>query len=104
MMRAFAAFARSAGGEGIERAGVRAAVNPHVPERSVFNSVVYSEPESLASVRDEIAAVYAARGCAWTVWVPERDRRTAARLDGAGHTLDAVPRAMGMELGDFQST
>jgi ribosomal protein S18 acetylase RimI-like enzyme len=103
MMRAFAAFVRSAGGDVIEREGVVAGVNPQVPERSVFNSVVYDGAEQLAAVHDEIAAVYADRGCAWTVWVPEEDRRTAALLEDAGHTLDAAPRAMGMELGDLGS-
>jgi predicted GNAT family acetyltransferase len=103
MMRAFAAFVRSAGGEVIEREGVFAGVNPHVPERSVFNSVVYSDSDRFVAVRDEVAAVYADRGCAWNVWVPESDRQTAARLEGAGHILDAVPRAMGMELDGFQS-
>ena len=103
MKRAFAAFVGSAGGEVIERSGVQAGINPQIPERSVFNSVVYDRPEDLAAARDEIAAAYADRGCAWTVWVPEEDRQTVALLEGAGHTLDAAPRAMGMELAGFQS-
>ena len=101
MKGAFGSFVRSAGGEVIERDGVFAGINPAVPERSVFNSVLYDDPEELAAARDEIAAAYADRGCAWTVWVPEDDRATADLLEGAGHTLDAAPRAMGMELDGF---
>jgi GNAT superfamily N-acetyltransferase len=101
MEAAFAGFVRSAGGEVIERQGVVAGINPEVPERSVFNSVVYSDGARLESIRDELAAAYASQGCAWTVWVPEHDSVSAALLEGAGHTLDAEPRAMGMELGGF---
>ena len=103
MKGAFGAFVRSAGGEVIERDGVVAGINPRVPERSVFNSVVYDDQENLASAYDELASAYADRGCAWTVWVPEDDRRSAAMLESAGHTLDAAPRAMGMELDGFEA-
>lgn len=102
MEAAFAAFARSAGARLIERDGVFAIVNPAVPERSVFNSVIYSDGAALAGARDELAAEYAAHGCAWTVWVREDDAETAAALERAGHLLDAEPRAMGMELAGFE--
>ena len=86
----------------IERDGVLAAVVPAVPERSVFNSVLYRTPENLAAARDELARVYDQAGIdAWTVWVPESDRASAELLDSAGHTLDAAPRAMVLELDDL---
>ncbi len=98
MQAAFSSFARSAGAELLERDRVIAVVNPAVPERSVFNSVVYLDPEALAASYDELAAAYAEAGCSWTVWVPEKDSASAQMLDRASHTLDAKPRAMGIEL------
>jgi GNAT superfamily N-acetyltransferase len=87
----------------IEHEGLVAMVSPAVPERSVFNSVVYTEPEALVRHREELAAIYASEGCAWTVWVPEEDRESAALLESAGHRLDAEPRAMGMDLAEVES-
>jgi GNAT superfamily N-acetyltransferase len=101
MEAAFGSFVRSAGGEAIEVEGVFAGVNPAIPERSVFNSVVYSDPEALAAERERIAAAFAEHGCAWTVWVPAGDTGTARMLEGAGHRLDGEPRAMGMRLDGF---
>ena len=101
MAATFAAFAPSAGAELIARDGVTAIVNPAVPERSVFNSVVYTDPGALAEVHGELAAAYAKGRCAWTVWVPEADTATARFLDAAGHRLDAEPRAMGAPLSGF---
>jgi ribosomal protein S18 acetylase RimI-like enzyme len=97
--------ALGAGSEGarmIERDGVLAAVVPAVPERSVFNSVLYRTPEDLAAARDELAVAYEEAGIdAWTVWVPEADRASAELLHSAGHKLDATPRAMVLELADL---
>jgi GNAT superfamily N-acetyltransferase len=98
MQAAFSSFAHSSGAQLLERDGVIATVNPAVRERSVFNSVVYLDPEALLAAREELAAAYADAGCAWTVWVPERDRRAAQALESAGHKLDAQPRAMGVSL------
>ena len=103
MAQCFASFARSAGAEVIEREGVTAGVNPAVRERSVFNSVVYTEAGALAAVYDELASAYAAGGCAWTVWVPEDDAATAELLAANGHHLDAKPRAMGAPLSAFSA-
>jgi GNAT superfamily N-acetyltransferase len=86
----------------IERDGVVAAVVPAVPERSVFNSVLYRTPENLAAARDELAGAYDEAGInAWTVWVPESDRASAELLRAAGHKLDATPRAMVLDLADL---
>jgi hypothetical protein len=98
MQATFAAFARSSGAKTIERDGLFAMVNPSVPERSVFNSVICPDGGSLADAYDELAGEYAKHGCAWTVWVREDDVGTAAFLQSAGHKLDAEPRAMGCEL------
>jgi GNAT superfamily N-acetyltransferase len=89
----------SRGARVVELDGVMAAVVPAIPERSVFNSVLYDRPEQLARVRDELARAYEDAGVrAWTVWVPEHDRGTAELLASAGHLLDAAPLAMGLEL------
>ncbi|HSJ18466.1 MAG TPA: GNAT family N-acetyltransferase [Solirubrobacterales bacterium] len=97
--------ALGAGSEGarmIERDGVLAAVVPAVPERSVFNSVLYDTPEHLAAARDELARAYADAGVnAWTVWVPATDAASAELLASAGHRLDATPRAMVLDLDEL---
>jgi GNAT superfamily N-acetyltransferase len=98
MQAAFASFARASGAQLLELDGVVASVNGAVPERSVFNSVVYTDLAALAASREDLAAAYAVAGCSWTVWVPEHDEATARMLEGAGHNLDAQPRAMGVEL------
>ena len=100
MQEAFRGFAKAAGARLIERDSVVAAISATVPERSIFNSVVYLDPAALAAAYEEIAAAYAQAGNAWTVWVPEADTATARLLEGTGHTLDAQPRAMGIELED----
>jgi GNAT superfamily N-acetyltransferase len=87
------------GGSLLERPGLVAAVVPSVPDRSVFNAVIYWDPEALESNLEELARAYAQAGVqAWTVWVPEDDAGSAALLEAAGHKLDAEPRAMGMAL------
>lgn len=87
------------GGEAVRRDGVFASVVPASPDRSVVNSVIYSDPEELLARRDELDEAYRTAGVnAWTVWVPEDDRDVASGLERAGHTLDAEPRAMGVEL------
>jgi GNAT superfamily N-acetyltransferase len=86
----------------VERDGLVAAVTPTVPERSVFNGVVYSDPEALRESLEELADIYERAGVrAWTVWVPEEDDATTELLETAGHHLDAEPRAMGRELDDI---
>jgi GNAT superfamily N-acetyltransferase len=88
----------------VEREGLIAAVVPTVPQRSVFNAVVYSDTEALRDSLDDLALTYDEAGvAAWTVWVPEEDKAAAKLLESAGHKLDAEPRAMGMELAGFEA-
>jgi GNAT superfamily N-acetyltransferase len=79
-------------------------VIPAAPERSVFNSVFYESADALLESLDRLAAAYDEAGVrAWTVWVPEGDRRVALELEAAGHALDANPRAMGRTLESLPS-
>ncbi len=83
----------------IRRDGLLASLTPASPQRSLFNSVFYEDPTALAEELDSLAELYDAQGiAAWTVWVPDEDRKTAGLLDKRGHALDAAPRAMAMEL------
>ena len=83
----------------IQRPGVTAALCPAMPHRSVFNSVVYRDPEALAAALPELARAYEEAGVlAWTVWTPEKDVRARAALGGSGHVLDATPQAMAAPL------
>jgi GNAT superfamily N-acetyltransferase len=98
--RLIAASSESA--ELIERDGLTALINPACPERSLFNSVVARSPGAIARHRAELARLYAEGGCAWTTWLPEADRDSAAALRGAGHLLDGEPRAMGVTLDEVE--
>jgi GNAT superfamily N-acetyltransferase len=87
----------------IRREGVVASISPPTPDRSLFNSVVATGPEALAAAIDDLAAAYADAGIrAWTVWVPDYDRRSAELLAERGHVLDAAPRTMGLDLADLR--
>lgn len=82
--------------------GLVASVTPAAPQRSLFNSVYYDDPGALSARLDSLAEAYDAHGVrAWTVWVPDADRESARLLAARGHALDAEPRAMAMELADF---
>lgn len=96
-------FATGAGSSRlIERDGLVAAVTPLAPERSLPNSVYYTDPEALAGALDELSSEYEAAGVrAWTVWVPDDDRHSAELLERQGHALDAEPRAMALSLADL---
>ncbi len=79
--------------------GVVAARCPSTPERSVFNSVLAVDAGALTAAVEPLAAAYREAGVrAWTVWVPDHDRQSAALLAARGHVLDASPRSMGLEL------
>lgn len=93
----------SPGARVVERDGVMAAVVPVVPDRSVFNSVMYDDPAALEDALPEVAGAYDEAGVrAWTVWVPERDAAARALLERSGHVLDADPAAMVLELDQFE--
>lgn len=88
----------------IREEGLIASVTPAAPQRSLFNSVYYDDPRALSARLDALAEIYDAHGVrAWTVWVPDEDRESASLLAGRGHLLDAAPRAMAMELADFEA-
>jgi len=96
-------LAEATGGRVWERGGLTAAIVPRSPQRSFFNSVLYSEPAELIDSIDELGAIYEeAEVAAWTVWVPEADQNVARALDVAGHRLDATPRAMAMPISDLK--
>jgi hypothetical protein len=88
----------------IRHEGLIASIVPASPQRSLFNSVYYDDPEVLAAQADALKETYDSHGVrAWTVWVPDADRATAGLLAGRGHVADAAPRAMAMELEAFDA-
>jgi GNAT superfamily N-acetyltransferase len=97
------AFGSAAGDSSlIQREGLLAAVAPATPQRSLFNSVYYSDPATLADEVEALGETYDRHGVqAWTVWVPDEDRETARMLAARGHELDASPRAMALDLSDL---
>jgi GNAT superfamily N-acetyltransferase len=100
MAGVFSCLARySSDGHVLELEGVKAAVLPACPDRSVVNCVVYSRAGALGAALDQVDEEYARAGVrAWTVWVPDYDAEVAELLERAGHTLDARPAAMVAEL------
>ena len=83
--------------------GVLASVSPPTADRSIFNTVTTSGSDALAAAADDLAALYRQAGVrAWTVWVPDDDRRSAELLAARGHVLDGAPRAMALELADLR--
>jgi GNAT superfamily N-acetyltransferase len=86
-------------GRTIELDGVTAVVCPSVPQRSIVNSVVYSDPDALADRLEDLASAYDEAGIiAWTVWVPDFEAATIALLEAAGHEFDGKPAAMSLNL------
>lgn len=86
----------------IQREGLLAAVAPATPQRSLFNSVHYSDAGALAKEVEALGQAYDRHGVrAWTVWVPDEDRETARMLASRGHELDADPRAMALDLSEL---
>lgn len=89
----------SEGARVFERDGVSAALVPASPQRSIPNSVSYTDPDALLGALDELERAYADAGIArWTVWVPEFEGETIAELEAAGHGFDGKPAAMALDL------
>jgi GNAT superfamily N-acetyltransferase len=83
----------------IRRDGVLGLVNPHIPERSLWNSVLYDDAAALQASLPELADAYErAVVRAWTVWARPDEWGTPRLLERAGHVLDADPMAMGVEI------
>ncbi len=96
-------FGSSEAGRVLRFPGVVAAVSPRTPDRSIFNSVLAVDATALEATIDELAGTYQSAGVrAWTVWVPDHDRESAALLERRGHVLDGSPRSMGLELADLR--
>ena len=89
----------SEGGALAQLDGVVGAVVPACAERSLPNSVVWRDIDSLRAALDDLAAAYEEAGVtAWTVWVPESEDHAAGLLEAAGHRFDGSPAAMYMSL------
>jgi GNAT superfamily N-acetyltransferase len=96
--------AATPGGSAFERGGVTGGIVPAMPDRSVVNSVVYSDAAELEQRLPEIADTYDQAGiAAWTVWAHEGDERAASALVAAGSVLDGEPVAMGCELAGIEA-
>lgn len=89
-----------------ELEGVRAAIDPDRPGRSVLNSVVYDDPGALQAALPALARVYDEAGVhAWTVWVSPQDAaKLGPILQAAGHALDATPELMGASVEQVATT
>jgi len=88
----------------VERRGISAAVVPAAPARSIANCVAYHEAAQLEDALDALAHTYEQAGVtAWLVWAPDDDDAAAQLLAAAGHSLDATPTAMALELADFEA-
>jgi ribosomal protein S18 acetylase RimI-like enzyme len=90
----------SPGGTTVELdGGVLAAITPALPERSLFNAVLYDDPAPLLAALDELDRRYDDAGVrAWTVWTHPGDTATAEALRAAGHAHDGEPMLMGADL------
>jgi ribosomal protein S18 acetylase RimI-like enzyme len=60
--------------------------------------VVYEDVGSLQVALPELRERYAEHACAWTVWTWPGNDTAAKAMRAAGHTLDAAPAVMAMEL------
>ncbi len=77
------------------RPGVQATVVPGCPDRSLPNSVVYTDAGAVLDAHDELTALYDDAGVrAWTVWVVPGDEGLAAGLQARGHAIDGTPAVM----------
>lgn len=81
------------------RDGLVASINPHAPDRSMFNWVVAEGRAPLLAAYSELALAYEHAGVrAFTVWVDPGDDETERELGLRGHVLDGRPVAMAANL------
>jgi GNAT superfamily N-acetyltransferase len=93
----------SPGAHLFESKGVRGAIVPACPLRSVPNSIAYDGTADLAAALDGLEVAYTDAGViARTVWVPEFEDETIALLEGSGYAIDGTPAAMSLELDSFE--
>jgi GNAT superfamily N-acetyltransferase len=86
----------------LRRDGVLVCINPHAPDRSMFNWMIADGRAALLRSYDEVARAYVDAGVrAWTVWVEEGDVETERELTARGHVLDAKPRAMAAVIAEL---
>jgi GNAT superfamily N-acetyltransferase len=86
-----------------EADGVRGAIVPAAPDRSIPNSISYLDADALADALDAIDAAYGEAGIrAREVWVPDFDTEAIAVLEAAGYVFDGAPTAMTLELDRFE--
>lgn len=92
----------SPGSRVLELPGVVAGVSSATPQRSLFNSIFYREPQALLGVWPELERAYAAAGVgAFTVWLRPSDTELAAELARLGHVLDGRVIGMAAELSEL---
>jgi GNAT superfamily N-acetyltransferase len=96
MRHAWGAMGRR-GSHWTERDGIGVLVSPHVPERSVVNSVTPDRGADVEAAYDWLEEQFA-EVHAWTVWVPETETELIAFLESRGHKLDADPAMMVLDL------
>jgi ribosomal protein S18 acetylase RimI-like enzyme len=82
--------------------GVQAAITPARADRSLFNGVVYEDPDALVAALPALADCYDDAGIeAWTVWALEGHGDMAPAFEAAGHVRDGTPCSMGAALADL---
>jgi GNAT superfamily N-acetyltransferase len=92
----------SPGSRVLELPGVVAGLTPATPQRSLFNSIFYREPQALLAAWPELERTYAAEGVrAFTVWLRPSDTALATELARLGHVLDGRVVGMAAELAEL---
>lgn len=92
--------AGSPGGRTFElERGVQGSVVPVLPDRSLFNAVLFGDREPLLAGLEELGRRYEEAGIrAWTVWTRPGDTETPRALRAAGHAHDGEPMLMAASL------
>jgi GNAT superfamily N-acetyltransferase len=87
-----------------EADGVRGAVVPAAPDRSIPNSISYLDADALIGGLDALDAAYSEAGVrARGVWVPAFDTEAIVAVEAAGYSFDSEPTAMTLEFDRFEA-